>query len=288
MNDVPIESGPSPPALDKEAYTGIAGRHCRYRGDADRGIQVELSPGDILTVTSAQITQIFADLSAFNLLLEDTLGVNRAPDPVESIKVAARARLEGRANRSKPKVRVDPFRHLVCPRFAAWLEAHDVALWNRRINAQGAAYIQAAFSGEGLLPFEMDRPGGFPVADLLTALHALVGHRVVYEESRRFALVELLSVTVGSDNSDHVFLTFSNLDAPGFSPEFPPTFRAGGSLDATTVNYGAVSGYMGIWQLITSPKAVARICEQAPGLNRQDLLKLCRQVEHGGPTAKAV
>jgi hypothetical protein len=281
MIESPTDAGSPPLRLDKEAYTGIAGRHCRYRGNADTGFQIELAPGDILTVTSAQITQIVADLSAFNLLLEDTVGLNRLPDPVEAIKAAARARRDARTNRSKRQSPGDPFHHLVSPRFAAWLNDHDMEFWTHRIDSQQAVYVQAALCGEGLLPFEMDRPGDFPIADLLTSLRALVGQRVIYEEARRFALVELTSVTSGADDADQVSLTFSNLDAPGFSSAFPPTFSAGGSLDATSMGYGTVCGYMGTWQLITSPKAVARICKQAPDLNRQDLLKLCRQLAHG-------
>jgi len=282
MIKAPPEAGSPPLTFDKEAYTGIAGRHCRYRGDACSGIQIEFTPGDILAVTSAQITQIFADLSAFNLLLEEPLGLTGSPDPVEAMKADARARRHARANRSNSQAPGDPFRHLVSPRFAAWLHAHEMQLWDRRLGYQQAAYIQAAFCGEGLLPFEMDHPGDFPIADLLTSLRALVGHRVIYEEARRFALAQLISVTSGADDADEVSLTFVKLDAPGFSPEFPSTFTAGGSLDDTTLGYGTACGYMGTWQLITSPKAVARICEQAPGLSRQELLKLCRQIAHGG------
>lgn len=285
MNQTNSEARPSPPVFDKEAYTGLIGRYCRYRGDAGNGIEIELSPGDVLAVTATQIQQIFADLSALNLLLEDPSGLHRSPTIVQSIKAAARARRDRRANRANPQSRGDPFSHLVSPRFAAWLNAHDIALWNRHIGNQQAVCMQAAFCGEGLLPLEMDRPGDFPIADLLTSLQALVGRRVIYEESRRFALVELSSsVTYGSEGVNQIFLTLTNLCAPGFSLEFPSHFRVGGSCDATSMSHGAICGYMDTWKLITSPRAVARICEQAPGLNRYDLLKVCRKVEYGDRT----
>jgi hypothetical protein len=267
--------------FNKEAYTGIAGHLCRYRGDAATGIKIEVAPGDILAVTPAQIRQIFADLGAFNLLLEDPLGLRRSPDIVDSIKVAARARRDRRANRSNRQSRGDPFSHLICSRFAAWLNDHAVALWNRTISDQEAASIQAAFSGEGLLPFEMNRPGDFPVADVLTSLQALVGQRVIYEEARRFALVELSKIRSGPETPGQVYLTLSNLHAPGFSTEFPAEFSAGGNLEETRIDLGSVSGYLSTWKLITSPRAVQRICELAPGLDRVGLLKACRTVEFG-------
>ncbi len=119
------------------------------------------------------------------------------------------------------------------------------------------------------------------MADILTSLRALVGQRVIYEEARRFALVELSSVTTGSRDADQVEFTLTNLSAPGFFPDFPKIMLAGGSLQATSMSCGAIGGYMGIWKLITSPRAVARICSRASGLDRHQLLKLCRKVEYG-------
>jgi hypothetical protein len=271
--------------FDKEAYTGIAGRHCRYTGDPDQGIHIELSPGDVLTVTAAQIKQIFTDLSAYNLLLEDTIGLQQSPNILESIKAVARARRDRRANRANAKSQGDPFSRLVSARFAAWLNAHDAGFWNRSIGNQQAAYMQAAFCGEGLLPLETDRPGEFPIADILTSLRALVGKRVIYEDKGGFALVELRSVTCEPSHPDQVYLILSNLNGPGFSPEFPAMFSAGGSLETTYMNHGAIHGYMGTWKLITSPKAVARICELAPGSDRRQLLRVCRNVEYGERTS---
>jgi hypothetical protein len=279
MKEPSIEASPVPLTVYKEAYTGVAGRLCRYVGDADNGLQIELSPGDLLTVTPAQIQQIFADLSAYNRLLEDTRGLHESPSIIQSIKAAARARRDAQANRANPESRRDPFSHLVSPRFAAWLNANDLACWNRSIGNQQAAYLQAAFCGEGLLPLQTNRPGDFPVAGILTSLQALVGKRVIYEERPGFALVELMSVT--TTDSDQVYLTLSNLEAPGFAADFPERFGAGGSLEDTHMSDGAIAGYMGTWKLITSPRAVARICELAPELDRRGLWKLCRKVEYG-------
>jgi hypothetical protein len=101
MNE-PIDASSVALTFDKEAYTGVAGRLCRYAGNAERGLHIELAPGDVLNVTAAQIKKIFADLSAFNLLLQDPLGMHESPNIVESIKAAARARRDRRANRFPP------------------------------------------------------------------------------------------------------------------------------------------------------------------------------------------
>ena len=281
MNEPSVYANPIPVRFDKEAYTGVAGRLCRYAGDTERGLHIELAPGDVLNVTAAQIQQIFADLSAFNLLLQDPLGLRESRSIVESIKAAARARRDRPANRANPHSRGDPFSWLVSLRFADWLNAHDVTCWNRSIGNQQAAYIQAAFCGEGLLSLNTDRAGDFPVANILTSLRALVGQRVIYEDKAGFALVDLSSVTSGPSDPNQVYLILSNLNGSGFSPEFPATFSAGGSLESTSMSHGAISGYMGTWKLITSPRAVAQICERAPGLDRSQLLKLCRKVECG-------
>jgi len=54
MNEPLLEANPIPVTFEKEAYTGIKGRLCRYAGDADRGIHIELAPGNVLKVTLAQ------------------------------------------------------------------------------------------------------------------------------------------------------------------------------------------------------------------------------------------
>jgi len=279
MMNEPIEANRIPLSLDKEAYTGVAGRLCRYTGDAARGLHIELAPGDVLNVTAAQIQEIFVDLSAFNLLLQDTPGSRESRSIVGSIKAAARARRDARANRANPQSPGDPFSWLVSPRFADWLNSHDEALWNRSIGNQEAAYIQAAFCGEGLLPLNSNRPGDFPVADILTSLRALVGQRVIYEDRPGFALVELSSVHSDPRDPDQVNLTLVNLNAAGFSPKFDPTFSVGGSLECTSMSHGAISGYMGTWKLITSPKAVGLIEKQAPGLDGRQLWQFCRKLE---------
>jgi len=233
-----------------------------------------------------QIKRIFSDLSAFNLLLQDPPGLQASPSIVESVKAAIRARRDARANRANPQTRGDPFSRVVSPRFAAWLNAHDITLWNRSIGNQSAAYIQAAFCGAGLLPLNGDRPGEFPIANILTSLRPLVGQRVIYEDQGGFALVELRSVTCEPSDADQVYLILSNLDGVGFSPEFPATFSAGGSLESTSMSTGAITGYMDTWKLITSPKAVARICDLAPGSDRRGLLKICRNVEYGAGNSR--
>jgi hypothetical protein len=281
VNESTVKGSSAALSLDKEGYTGVTGRLCRYAGDAERGLHIEFAPGDVLNVTAAQIKQIFADLSEFNLLLQDPRGLRDSGNFMGTIKAVARARRDHRANRANPQARGDPFSRVVSTRFAAWLNAHDVAFWNRSIGNQQAAYLQAAFCGEGLLPLATDRPGDFPIADILTSLRALVGQRVIYEEVRTFALVELTSVTSCSSDPDQVYLTLSNLNGAGFSSDYPPKFSAGGSLQSTSMSCGAIGGYMGIWKLITSPNAVATICERAPGLDRNQLLKLCRKVEYG-------
>ena len=69
MNESSTEATPPPLAFDKEALY----RNCRSPLPLPRrrhtGIHIEYSPGDVLTVTSPHIKQIFADLSSFNLLL---------------------------------------------------------------------------------------------------------------------------------------------------------------------------------------------------------------------------
>jgi len=267
--------------FDKEAYTGLRGRTCRYCGDASAALEIELAPGDVLTVTAAQVRNLFADLGAFNWLLEDCLGMAPRMSLIESIKAAARVRRMRRSDRRARTGRNDPYASLVSARFRAWLDEHAKALWGRPLDNEQAACLQGVFAGEGLLPFEGDRPGEFPAADPLASLRALQGSRVIYEEDRRFIVAELYAVTTSERDPDQVSLFLRNLSLPGFCQEFPAEFTAGGSLKATSLGFGMIHGYMGTWSLITSPRAVERLVAAAPGLDRKGLLDACRQVQFG-------
>ncbi len=274
----PGKSSPDSP-LPKKAYTGLPGRLCRYTGDAASALQIELSPGDVLAITATQVRQLFDDLGAFNCLLEDCPGMVERTSPLDWIKVVARDRRHRKTRRGLPTWRKDPYHWLVSTRLRAWLNNHSETLWGRSLSDEEAACLQGVLCGEGLLPLENDRPGEFPSASIATSLHALRGHRVIYEESRRFVGAELVALTMSDRDPDQVDLFLRNLNLPGFAQEFPPEFTAGGSLKATIMGVGMIYGYMGIWGLITSPRAVERLIAAAPRLNRKQLLEECRRLQ---------
>jgi hypothetical protein len=265
--------------FDKEAYTGIPGRMCRYAGEAATGLSVDLAPGDVLTVTPEQVRVIFSELGSFNRLLEECLGSRPTVGFIERVKAEARARRARRATRVPRDLPRRPFDHLVSPRFRQWLEQHSATVFGRPLGAEAALLIQAVFGGEGLLPMNMDRPGDFPVADAATSLRGLTGRRVIYEEGREFMAVDVRAVTTTGEGEEQLHVSLHNLHLPGFATTFPDDFSVGGQAGQISIGEGTAAAYMGIWAMITGPVAVEKIVAAASsGLNRKALLKVCRDM----------
>jgi hypothetical protein len=124
-----------------------------------------------------------------------------------------------------------------------------------------------------------DWPDDLPTADVLTLIHGLVGHRVIYEENREFLAVDIRDVTSSGDHDIQLRVSLHNLNLLGFCATFPPDFTVGGRIDEVSVGTGVVGAYMGIWSMIIDPIAVKRVIRKAVCVHTPtELLKVCREV----------
>ena len=264
MNEPTKEGG----ARWKEVSTGIPGHTCRYSGDAQTGLTLDIAPNDVLAVSPEQIRAMFAALGSRNMLLEDCSGFRPKVSPTQIMQWLVR-----------PGRRTRPVRQ----GFADWLYENSPAVFGRPLGDEHAVRIQAALAGEGLLALSCDSPAAFPHLDMPTALQALVGQRVIHEDSRRFVAAELCRVfTTGNGPDAQVYLSMENLFLPGFQADYPRDFTAGGLIEATHMRPGMVSGYMGMWATVTSPRTVDRIIEFAATCHsRNALLTECRRQVFG-------
>jgi hypothetical protein len=257
-------------ATKKEAHTGIPGKPCLYSGDAASGLQIQLAPNDTLTVSLEQLQAIVKAVGARNQLLETCVGMRERPTPAQ-IAAEWLAKRMRRKNRSARGNVDEKCAQQVSPRLADWLNGDGAKAFGRALTDEQALCVQGVLASERLPP----------VADAVSAVKAMVGRRVIYEENRRFIAAELQGASVGGAN-DYLTMTLSNLSLPGFSSEFPPAFTAGGEAGTLSMSPGILSGYSGMWMLITCPAAVERIIGFAATCSsRRDLLEECRAVMHG-------
>jgi hypothetical protein len=261
--------------FDKEAYVGVPGRTCSYRGDAAHGLQIQVSPEDVLAISAEQIQSIFAALAAHNPLDEECYGF-RLIQTREPVALRWFKRLA-----SPWRSRMEAYARLVSPRFWSWLQENSVAAFGRPLSEEQAMCIQGVFGGEGLLPMNGPVPEEFPTADVATATRALVGRTVIYEEGRRFVAAKVTRVDADVDR-DFLTLCFENLELPGFSEEFPKQFTAAGEMSTRSLSSGGLASAMGIWHIATGPGTVRELLTIAA--RKQDpraLLPEHRRLVHG-------
>jgi len=260
--------------FDKEAYVGVAGRTCWYRGHAVQGLEIQLADEDVLKISGNQVREIFAALGAHNPLDEECRGfANQARSgPLVLPKFFGRP--------SRGLVR-GAYAKVVSPRFWRWLQAHSRAAFGRTLTEEHAACIQGVFGGEGLLEITSAKPEDFPVADLATATQALLRRTVIYEEGRWFAALKVADIAFDVDR-DYLTLGLENLGFPGLSEDFPKQFSVGGETSQMRLDAGLLASGAGIWLIVTGSGTVRELLRiAASGVDRRAFLKAHRRLVYG-------